>query len=136
VKGWSGLIARSVFPALTEEEKEDEDNFDRVQMMAEDYLKMGMIRVEKVKLPEPYKLENLSRKILVLGGGITGMSAAVDAAKAGYDVTIVEKRCASLGGYAAKVRKQIPVAAPYDALIPPGCRSLIKRSRIPGQHYR
>ena len=33
---------RSDFPALTEEEKEDEDNYDRVQMMAEDYLRMGM----------------------------------------------------------------------------------------------
>jgi quinone-modifying oxidoreductase subunit QmoB len=53
---------------------------------------MGMIRVEKIDLPEPYKVENLSRKILVLGGGITGMSAAIDAAKTGYDVTIVEKR--------------------------------------------
>jgi quinone-modifying oxidoreductase subunit QmoB len=109
---------RSEFPALTDEEKEDEDNYDRVQMMAEDYIRMGMIRVEKVKLPEPYKLENLSRKILVIGGGITGMSAAIDAATAGFDVTIVEKTTA-LGGYAAKVRKQLPVAEPYDALIPP-----------------
>ena len=109
---------RDVFPALTEAEKADEDNFDRVQMMAEDYIKMGMIRVEKITLPEPYLVENLSRKILVLGGGITGMSAAIDAAKTGFDVTIVEKTTA-LGGYAAKVRKQIPVSAPYDALIPP-----------------
>jgi len=109
---------RSDFPALTDEEKEDEDNYDRVQMMAEDYIRMGMTRVEKIKLPEPYKLENLSRKILVLGGGITGMSAAIDAAKAGFDVTIVEKTLA-LGGYAAKVRKQLPVSEPYDALIPP-----------------
>jgi quinone-modifying oxidoreductase subunit QmoB len=94
-------------------------------MMAEDYLKMGMIRVEKVKLPEPYKVDNLSRKILILGGGITGMSAALDAAKAGYDVTIVEKTDA-LGGYAAKVRKQIPVSAPYDALISPVVEAKIK----------
>ena len=116
---------RDVFPALTEKEKEDEDNFDRVQMMAEDYIKMGMIRVEKVTLPEPYLLENLSRKILVLGGGIAGMSAALDAAKIGFDVTIVEKTD-SLGGYAAKVRKQIPVSAPYDALIPPVVEAKIK----------
>lgn len=109
---------RSDFPALTDEEKEDEDNYDRVQMMAEDYIRMGMTRVEKIKLPEPYKLENLSRKILVLGGGITGMSAAIDAATAGFDVTIVEKT-AALGGYAARVRKQLPVSEPYDALIPP-----------------
>jgi quinone-modifying oxidoreductase subunit QmoB len=109
---------RSEFPALTEEEKEDEDNYDRVQMMAEDYIRMGMVRVEKIDLPEPYVVENLTKKILVLGGGITGMSAAVDAAKAGYDVTIIEKT-AALGGYAAQVRQQTPVTAPYDALIPP-----------------
>ncbi len=109
---------RSEFPALTEAEKEDEENFDRVQMMAEDYIKMGMARVEKVDLPEPHVVENLSRKILVIGGGITGMTAAVDAAKTGYDVTIVEKED-TLGGYAAKVRKQIPVSEPYDGLIPP-----------------
>ena len=53
---------RSEFPALTEEEKEDEENFDRVQMMAEDYLKMGMARVEKSILPEPYVLEIFPRK--------------------------------------------------------------------------
>ena len=105
---------RAEFPALTEDQKDDGDHFDRVQMLAEDYLKMGMARVEKVKLPEPYKLENFSNKILVIGGGVTGMSAALDAAKAGYEVTIVEKQ-AALGGYAAKIRKQLPVEAPYES---------------------
>ena len=91
---------------------------NHTQMLAADYLKMGMVRVEKVQLPEPYKLENFSRKILVIGGGITGISAALDAAKVGYDVTIVEKE-AKLGGYAAKIRKQLPVNQPYTSLIPP-----------------
>jgi len=109
---------RSQFPALTAEEKEDEDNFDRVQMMAEDYIRMGMARVEKVDLPEPYKLEEFNRKILVLGGGFSGICAAIDAAKTGYDVTIVEKE-SHLGGYAAKVRKNLPMGAPYDSLLPP-----------------
>jgi quinone-modifying oxidoreductase subunit QmoB len=72
---------RAEFPALTEEEKEDEDNFDRVQMLAEDYIKMGMARVEKCKVPEPYTPDSFSRRILVIGGGITGISAAIDAAK-------------------------------------------------------
>ena len=57
-------------------------------------------------------------EVITIGGGITGMGAAVDAAKAGYDVTIVEKE-AHLGGYAAKVRKQLPMGEPYDSLIPP-----------------
>ena len=108
---------RSEYPALTEEQKDGGKHFDRVQMLAEDYIKMGMARVEKVKLPEPYKLENFTRKILVIGGGITGISAALDAAAAGYEATIVEKE-AVLGGYAAKMRKQMPVEAPFEELIP------------------
>ncbi|MBW1898977.1 MAG: CoB--CoM heterodisulfide reductase iron-sulfur subunit A family protein, partial [Deltaproteobacteria bacterium] len=116
---------RSEFPALTEEQKDDGEHYDSLQMLAEDYLRMGMAKVEKIDLPEPSLLETLSRKILVIGGGITGISAGIDAAKAGYDVTIVEKE-ASLGGYAAKLRKQLPVADPYDSLIPPVIESKIK----------
>ena len=116
---------RSEFPALTEEQKDDEEHFDRLQMLAEDYLKMGMAKIEKIDLPEPYKVETLSRKILVIGGGISGISAALDAAKVGYDVTIVEKESA-LGGYAAKIRKQLPAEDPYENLVPPVIDAKIK----------
>jgi len=109
---------RSEFPALTEEQKDSEEHFDRVQMMAEDYLKMSMAKVEKIDLPEPSLLETLSRKILVIGGGITGISAAIDAAKAGYEVTIVEKE-AVLGGHANLWRKQLPLTDPYESLLSP-----------------
>jgi len=109
--------SREKYPALTQEEKDDEEHFDRIQMKAEDYIKMGIIRVQKVTLPEPYKTESFSKKILVLGGGITGISAALDAAKAGFEVTIVEKQ-ANLGGYAANMRSQMPVSAPFEELIP------------------
>lgn len=127
---------RSVFPPLTDEEKEDEDNFDRVQMMAEDYIRMGMARVEKVDLPEPYQLDQLSRKILVIGGGVTGMSAAIEAAKAGYEVDLVEKE-AHLGGYGAKIRKQLPAGEPYDELMPPMAQLMIDElSKHPGIKVR
>ena len=109
--------SRDKYPALTEDQKDDEEHFDPIQMKAEDYIKMGMIRVEKVKLPEPYKTESFSKKILVLGGGITGISAALDAAKAGFEVTIVEKQ-KELGGYAAQMRSQMPVVEPFEQLIP------------------
>jgi len=115
---------RDQFPALTEEEKEDEDKFDVVQMMAEDYIRMSMARLEKSEVPEPFKLETLSRKIMVLGGGMTGMAAALDAAKVGYDVTIVEKE-AQLGGQALNWRKQLPMDVPYTELIDPTVNDLI-----------
>jgi len=110
---------RSEFPALTEEEKEDESKFDRVQMLAQDYLRMGMAKVEKINLPEAKLLEEgVCKKILVIGAGITGLSAAIEAAKAGYDVTVVEKEDA-IGGYSARLRKQLPTEHPYDNLKAP-----------------
>jgi quinone-modifying oxidoreductase subunit QmoB len=117
---------RSDFPALTDEEKEDEENFDVVQMMAEDYIRMGMARVEKSEVPEPFILETMSRKILVIGGGVTGMAAALDAAATGYEVTIVEKE-ARLGGNALHWRKQLPMNPPYEGLIAPTVGELIEK---------
>jgi quinone-modifying oxidoreductase subunit QmoB len=116
---------RDKFPAPTEEQKDDENFVDHIQLMAEDYLKMGMARVKKIDLPEAYQLDTFSRKILVIGGGITGISAAIDAAKTGYDVTIVEKQTA-LGGNAVNWRKQLPGAYPYDGLIEPTIDNKIK----------
>ncbi len=118
---------RSKYPVVTEEQKEDGIHFDSLQMLAEDYLKMGMVKVEKIDLPEAYQIETFTRKILVIGGGVAGISAALDAAKAGYEVTIVEKE-ASLGGYAAKLRKQLPMVNPYDSLIPPIIDEKIKEA--------
>jgi quinone-modifying oxidoreductase subunit QmoB len=106
-------------PKLEKPADVDESAFiDHPQMLAEDYLRMGITRVKKVNLPEPYKLETFSRRILVIGGGISGLSAALDCAKTGYEVTIVEKE-AQLGGYAAKLRRQLPVAPPYDTVLAP-----------------
>ncbi len=116
---------RSDFPALTEDQKGDEEHFDRLEMLAQDYIRMGMAKVEKVDLPEPYKLDNFSRKILVIGGGVTGMSAALDAAKTGYDVTVIEKE-AVLGGNANNWRKQLPLKSPYEELISPAVAQMIQ----------
>ncbi|MCW7755161.1 FAD-dependent oxidoreductase [Desulfobotulus sp. H1] len=117
---------REEFPGpVTDDEKADEYFLDRIQQMADDYIRMGMARIEKIAIPEPYQLENVSKKILVIGGGVTGMGAALDAAAAGYEVTIVEKDDV-LGGYAAKMRKQMPVQMPFESLIPPVAADQIK----------
>jgi len=80
---------------------------DDTQSLAEDYILMGAIRAQKGDLPEPAILENLSSTILVIGGGITGMTAALESAKAGYKVILVEKE-PKLGGFANKLFKKIP----------------------------
>ena len=94
-------------------EAEGVDEF--VQEMGEDYVRMAVTRAQKTEKPEPYQLETLNKQILVMGGGIAGMTAATEASKAGYDVTLVEKEGA-LGGKANGWRKQFPTSYPYAEL--------------------
>jgi quinone-modifying oxidoreductase subunit QmoB len=82
-------------------------NTDETQSLAEDYIRIGVVKSQKGDLPEPAILENLSNDILVIGGGITGMTAALEAANAGYKVVLVEKE-PQLGGFANKLYKKIP----------------------------
>lgn len=82
------------------------------QTMAEDYVKMGIAKITKMSIPSPSVLETIYKTILVIGGGITGVTAAIESAKAGYEVVLVEKE-ASLGGKMKNWYKQIPKNPPY-----------------------
>ncbi len=77
------------------------------QSLASDYLTMGIIKTQKGDFPEPSILEDLSKTILVVGGGISGLTAALEAARAGEKVVLVEKE-PQLGGFANKLYKKIP----------------------------
>jgi quinone-modifying oxidoreductase subunit QmoB len=90
---------------------------EHTQMLAEDYLRMYCAKVKKDELPEPYQTE-ADKTILVIGGGIAGLSAALEAANDGYDVVLVEKE-AQLGGFAAKMYRQTPTSYPYTTLQEP-----------------
>lgn len=85
------------------------------QELGSDYMRMACTQAKKTELPVPYQLEVINKKILVMGGGISGMTAAIEAAKAGYEVTLVEKTEA-LGGKALGWRKQFPTKAPWADL--------------------
>ncbi len=95
-----------------------EPNNEDTQMMAEDYLRMGITKVEKTLNPKPYIPDDLRSDILVIGGGISGITSAVEGAKAGYNVILVEKE-EILGGFANKLYKQIPQKAPWKELEEP-----------------
>ncbi len=99
-------------------------NDEDTQMMAEDYTRMAIVKTEKSELPEPHK-EEISKDILVIGGGISGITAALEAANAGYKVILVEKE-KELGGFAAKWFKQLPTRDPYQELEEPVVASRIE----------
>jgi quinone-modifying oxidoreductase, subunit QmoB len=86
-------------------------NDEDTQALAEDYLRMGVVRAQKAEPPTPFQAE-VDKTILVVGGGVTGMTAALDAAAAGYGVLLVEK-AAQLGGRMATFSRSIPHRPPY-----------------------
>src|SRR5512139_1716792 len=91
-------------------------NDEKTQEMAEDYLRMGISKLQEMELPEPYKPEGeMSKRVLVVGGGLAGLTASLEAAKAGYEVVLVEKEKA-LGGWMKKLYKQAPQRHPYTQL--------------------
>jgi quinone-modifying oxidoreductase subunit QmoA len=67
--------------------------------------------------------QNGERTILVAGGGIAGLSAAVEAAEAGFHVVLVERE-PFLGGRVARMNKYFP------KLCPPQCGLEINFRRI------
>ncbi len=87
-----------------------EPNTDETNALAGDYLTMGIVKTQKGEMPEPNILQNLDSTLLVVGGGIAGMTAALSAAAAGTKVVLVEKE-AALGGFASKLYKQIPTGS-------------------------
>jgi quinone-modifying oxidoreductase subunit QmoB len=101
---------------------------EETQSLADDYLRMGIIRAQMTKVPEPYQEAN-QRTVLVVGGGVAGMAAASGAARAGYEVVLVEKE-PGLGGYAAKLHRQFPKQAPYRELEAAGLQTTIRELEL------
>jgi quinone-modifying oxidoreductase subunit QmoB len=85
---------------------------ETTQEMAADYIRMACAELTQTKLPAPSEEQGRNTHLLVVGGGVTGMTAALEASKAGYPVTIVEKT-GQLGGVAGQLWKRIPDRAPY-----------------------
>ncbi|MDP4126560.1 MAG: hydrogenase iron-sulfur subunit [Bacillota bacterium] len=89
-------------------------NDEDTQMMAEDALRMSLAKAAHIQLPEAYQGQNMVKTILVVGGGLSGITAALEAAKAGYETVVVEKSPV-LGGWMNSLFKQAPLKFPYDS---------------------
>ena len=99
---------------------------DELMALAKDYVRMGVAKLQSYNHPVPYKPEEeISKTILVIGGGVAGLTAAIESAKAGYDVVLVEKE-RELGGFVAKMKAHCEINPPYENLVPPVVEELIK----------
>ncbi len=97
---------------------------EETQLLAEDYVVMGCAKIKKSDLPAGVPVE-IERAILVIGGGVTGLTAALEAANLGQQVVLVEKE-AELGGLGAGLFQQTPRSYPYQELEVPVVFSKIK----------
>ncbi|MES9844583.1 MAG: hydrogenase iron-sulfur subunit [Candidatus Sedimenticola sp. PURPLELP] len=89
-----------------------DENTETTQEMGDDYIRMACAELKSMSQPSASGEQELNKNLLVVGGGITGMTAAIEAAAAGYPVHLVEKSGA-LGGHAANYYKSIPTRSPY-----------------------
>ena len=96
-----------------------------LQEEASDYIRMACTQAQKSELPEPFTLETINKRILVMGGGIAGLTAAKEAAATGYEVTLVEK-ADILGGKAINWRQSFPTKAPWADMETPIVNDLIQ----------
>ncbi|MCK5426444.1 MAG: hydrogenase iron-sulfur subunit, partial [Thermodesulfovibrionia bacterium] len=111
------------FVAWSQEPKTED-----TQMLAEDYMRLGIVKAQKADFPEPFMLDEASKSILVIGGGISGLTSALGAADAGYEVVLVEKN-PELGGWATKVYKQLPQSYPFETLEEPTVKAAIEKAK-------
>ncbi len=99
---------------------------DELMALAKDYIRMSVAKLRSYKLPEPFKPEEeISKTILVIGGGVAGLTASLECAKAGYDVVLVEKE-KDLGGFVGKMRAHCETNPPYKNLVVPIVKDLIQ----------
>lgn len=79
---------------------------DKATKKAIDIIKTMIEKVKRDEALQPIEFE-ITKRALVIGGGIAGITAAVDIANAGYEVILVEKRH-SIGGKMLELSETFP----------------------------
>lgn len=93
-----------------------------------DLTRMAVARVSLLKPLEAIKVP-IRKSCLVIGGGISGIQAALDLAEEGFDVYLVEKG-PSLGGHMAQLDKTFPTMDCSLCILSPKMSSVVHHPKI------
>jgi len=87
--------------------------------------------IKKARFLEPIEKEEVSinRDVLIIGGGISGMEAAIELSDLGHKVTLVERE-EVIGGRLRQLHSLYPVDLTPDALLMEKIEAIKKRSNI------
>ncbi len=95
---------------------------------ATDLVRMAVekLRLDKVLTPKKFPV---TKKTLVLGGGVAGIQTALDCAEAGLDVILVERE-PSIGGKMSKLDKTFPTVDCSSCILGPRMVDVVQHERI------
>jgi quinone-modifying oxidoreductase subunit QmoB len=97
---------------------------EEAQRLAEDYVRMGVAGTRWTRKPQREEREVIT-SLLVVGGGVTGLTTALEAAATGHDVHLVERE-PTLGGWTVRFARLFPTLPPYRDLQPVDIDRLIE----------
>jgi quinone-modifying oxidoreductase subunit QmoB len=103
-----------------------EPNNEDTQMSAEDYFRMGIVKAQKSDFTDPY-IEELSSEVMVIGGGIAGLTASIAMANIGKKVHLIEKE-PKLGGFFNRLKKRFPMRGNFEVPEDTGIEEKIKEA--------
>lgn len=104
---------------------DDDESRETTQEMADDYIRMACAESKYCSIPSSSGEQALNKTLLVVGGGITGLTTALESAKTGYQVELVEQT-GVLGGWVAQLHKRTPNRSPYAEPVDTGIDALIE----------
>lgn len=94
-------------------------------------IELVRMSVEKVKRDKPLSKIRVpvTKRVLVIGGGIAGIQAALDVANAGYEVVMVEKE-PSIGGHMSQLSETFPTLDCSQCILTPRMVELYRHPKI------
>jgi heterodisulfide reductase subunit A len=104
------------------------DDPEAATQKAVDLTRMAVARVRHLRPLEPEAIP-LTRRTLVIGGGVAGIQASLDLADAGYEVVLVEKE-PSIGGIMARLDKTFPTIDCSICILGPKMADVGKHPKI------
>jgi heterodisulfide reductase subunit A len=104
------------------------DRHEDATLKAKDLVRMGVAKVTLLKPQEDLSTEVI-KATLVIGGGISGLSAALSLANQGYRVELIEKKD-RLGGLLRDINKVFPTHESSADLLDPLLNAVSNHERI------